>query len=147
MVLHLHWHLANLAIILSTRAGFGQIPLKGPHSGLAWAAAKIRYIPRTKQLAYPRSCGIWPLKWCVYGCVFVTVNLHMLQFRSRRLWRVPGWHLVSVGMCSCLHECLCPFFTLNISETTGDEGGLLSGAYRKVAEQNRMLTSRNPMAS
>jgi len=41
---------------------------------------------------------------------------------------------------------LCPFLTRNISETTGDMGSLLLGAFfMKVAGQNRLVTS--PMTS
>ena len=39
-----------------------------------------------------------------------------------------------------MRACLCPFSTLNISETMG-RGSLLLGAYRKVGGQNRLVTS------
>ena len=51
-----------------------------------------------------------------------------------------------------MRACLCPFSTLNVSETTACIGGwLLLGAYRKVDGQNRLvtslMTSRDPMTS
>jgi len=62
-----------------------------------------------------------------------------------------GWGVYLGGVSYVRRACPCPFLTLNISESTVDRGCLLLGAYRKVAGQNRLVTSlmtlRNPMTS